>query len=997
MASTKPITIHLGELGKTKPLPSEELIYGDDIRDFKETIQLIVRNNLDAIEKKDRLSVIHQPCFFVNGERGSGKSTVLRELQRALCSEERNKKEERMRLLAGIDPTELADTESFLVHILGRVQKLLQDYKHDNLVNEEQRRRLSSAYNCMQSMSRGLGLLMRRSDASDGEEDANYVVQESIAECVSSARLKEKFAELMECLSEIYGVSSWLVTVDDADMNFKKCRDVFETVRKYLFNPRMCFVFAGDLKLYIMVVRGMQMGHFGKMSLTHDIERREHIFSLLDSLEDQYIMKMFPVENRMNLESFAFVLAKNPQITCHKSGEVVRVKEYLRDSFRKAYIEYEWTHIYGYLSTFSMRSALQLLAYWMKHIKQGCEKDDVICLRKANLWHWSNGIARVVASRLIKHKVDVDRMGEPGLLGLIKSVLIHAKQINLGTVGARLVPWLGEETQQAVSFYLSAEVFRRVRSVSDIILYMLNLFPYLQKYGKDVSLDQKVFQHLNNTFSGQFGASCSSIVLSQGKDIRKPFACGVIPMNLSEYLSNSKMILRISAGVCLSSWISTAKEEDSEFAILRFFALYHSLCQCKYKEVNVLCLSVYNILFTIQRLFDLENDAQLEENVKEILFENEAFSLPITEKSETSLAGTKMRGIRSLSVRMMREFLEELSHNDMAKVVVDKIVDWVKRTKETKEDGGESVIYHCSADSLYRCWVNFWSRCTNITEEAKLYSVNKDDLASAGGLLYSYMNAFRESLQTYLAEGVGDSLDTCPLWACLMSEAWLNSAMYKDLCKLNIASVELSYDREKMEEALTSQLEQSRKTVVSRMEDRLSRLTKNAWDNFNRWCSQKIEDLKLQILTKKQSDKISRVFLVKSEKNGEAKNDFIMNQYEQDMGAIIARYRAAYFTMTQHIKDKFHRISVKVIQSEAEMVERRIRQKLKNVEREDKMTLVIISQLRHFEGNRSLILERVEMPMLRELEAEEQSLKDRFIHALNEWEKNVIADKIRQG
>lgn len=995
MGDAKPITIHLDELGKTKPLPPEDLIYRDDIQNFKETIQSIVKDNLDAIERRDRVSVIHQPCFFVNGERGSGKSTVLRELQGALCSDEKKKSEVRMGLLASIDPTELADTESFFVHILGRVQKLLQDCKNNNFINEEQRQRLSQAYSCMQTMSRGLGLLMRRTESSDIEEDANYVVQESIAECVSSARLKEKFAELMECLSGIYGVSSWLVTVDDADMNFKNCRDVFETARKYLFNPRMCFIFAGDLKLYIMVVRGMQMGHFGKTTLTHDIERQEHIFDLLDSLEDQYIMKLFPVENRMNLESFAFVLSNNPRISYHKSEDAVRVKDYLRDNLRKAYIEYNWTHIYDYMSTFSMRSALQLLAYWMKHIKQGGKQEESVQLREANLWHWSNGIARVVASRLIKHRVDVERMREPGLLGLIRSVLIHAKEINLGTVGARLVPWLGEETQQAVSFYLSAEVFRQVRSVSGIILYMLNLFPYLQKYGKDVSLDQKVYQHLNNTFSGQFGASCSSIVLSQGKDVRKPFVGGVIPMKLSAYLSDSKMILRTAAEVCLISWIEIVKKENTEFTVLCFLALYHSLCQCKDKETNVLCLSVYNLLFTLQRLFDLENDAQLTENVKKILFENEAFLLPLTEETEQSLAGTKIREIRSLSLRVTSGFLNELRQDDMAKVVVEKIVDWVKRTKEAREYGGESSICHCTADTLYRCWVNFWNRCANITEEAPLYSVDKDALVSAGSLFYSYMKAFRESLETNLAAGIGTSLDTCPLWACLMSDAWRKSAMYAELCKVNIAPVELSYDRNKMEEVLFTQLEQSKKTVSRRVEDRLSRLAKKAWDDYKNWCSQKVEDLKLRIIAKKQLGKISRVFDSKSTNSDEVDNDFIMHLIEQKLVTIISQHSEAYLNITQKTKEKFYRMAIELIHYEAEMAGRRIRHKLNNVEREDKMMLVIISQLRQFENNRAQTVEKIEIPMLREFEAEEQSLRDRFIGALAAWEKEVIATKKR--
>ncbi len=198
-----------------------------------------------------------------------------------------------------------------------------------------------------------------------------------------------------------------------------------------------------------------------------------------------------------------------------------------------------------------------------------------------------------------------------------------------------------------------------------------------------------------------------------------------------------------------------------------------------------------------------------------------------------------------------------------------------------------------------------------------------------------------------------------------------------------------------MEEGLNQQLEQSKKSMLSRMEDRLSRLGKKAWEGFNDWCSQKVEDLKLRMVAKKQFEKIGRVFLLKSEKNSEAENNFIMRQYEQSLVTIISQHSEEYLRVSQHIRNKFHRLATEVISAEMEKVELRIRQKLKTVEREDKMMLVIISQLRQLENNRNLITESVEIPMLRELEAEEQRLRDRFNETLIKWEKKVIENKQR--
>lgn len=50
--------------------------------------------------------------FFINGGRGSGKSTFLQSLRKSLC--EPTHYECKIDVLAEVDPTELADTEDFL-------------------------------------------------------------------------------------------------------------------------------------------------------------------------------------------------------------------------------------------------------------------------------------------------------------------------------------------------------------------------------------------------------------------------------------------------------------------------------------------------------------------------------------------------------------------------------------------------------------------------------------------------------------------------------------------------------------------------------------------------------------------------------------------------------------------------------------------------------------------------------------------------------------------
>ena len=131
------------------------------------------------------------------------------------------------------------------------------------------------------------------------------------------------------------------MTIDDADMNFSKCKDVFYFVIKYLVTPRMLFIFAGDLKLYTEVVRGMQISHFEKRSFKYDKWRSSNIFGLVDNLEDQYIMKLFPAENRINLSDFGSVLARPGGLICKNETIEVNVLEYLDRDLKECLVGYE--------------------------------------------------------------------------------------------------------------------------------------------------------------------------------------------------------------------------------------------------------------------------------------------------------------------------------------------------------------------------------------------------------------------------------------------------------------------------------------------------------------------------------------------------------------------------------------------------------------------------------------------------------------------------------
>lgn len=988
MKETESIEINLEFLGKTEPLQEHELIYRNQIREMRDKIIAQSKVNVNEMSKGDKTAIMHHPCFFINGGRGSGKSTVLRALRKSLDNHDKDDNH-KIKLLADLDPTELADTENFFVHILGRVQKQLQKRKKDFLDGEKQNI-LKQAYNCIKVMSRGLSLLTRRNENTERCEDADYYIQESVLECVSSTQLKEKFAELMDCLSSLCEISVWLVTVDDADMNFNKCSEVFETIRKYLLNPRMVFVFAGDLKLYTMVVRGMQMGHFGKTSLKYDELRKQHIFDLMDNLEEQYIMKLFPAANRINLSYFGDIIEMNPLIKYGDEVKAIRMKKYLIEELKQCHVDYDKSQVFEFISGLSTRSALQLLAHWMKHIKRDGTDDSERAKRQRNMRYWCNGIQSISSHALIKHRIFSDALQGRGRKGIIKSLFIFGKKMEIGSRGARLFSGNSEESLQKVAFYLSAEVVRQMQSVSDIIFYMFNLFPYLQRYGKDVALSEKHVNHLNGSGARQFGEDCSNVVLAL-KEKKDYFFNGVIPLDNSEHMSRNENIIRISASECFHELISVVRNDKSEKNITRFIALYHSLCLCKVEEKYQFCLSIYNFLFVIQALIDLNGDDEnLRDKIQSILLEKE-IGLGVRYGESENTRKMSLIVEKNKTNKLLIDFLDELEQDKQFVALIDKIEDWKKKISKTQID-----TYLCTAESLYKCWDDFWDQCNYITETAKIKSYHEKDLVDAWTLFDAYLDAFRKSAKKYL--GVDDSslLNSCPLWKDLKEEDWLTTDLCQKLRKVNIAPVDIWLDIEKMKKFVVFRLNMIKTEVEGKMYKVLENIVQKATDRFDSWCTKQIYEAERYVMEKREMwmNKISL-------KSGSKEQKLVViespiRELERLKSAIRER-KTSLVESYNKLRERYH-IAVPVIYKEqARSIKQRLFDELQKINSEEIAHRRIVQLINELGQSRSPYRKAIESPMENEIYEEEKKAQQEIGALLKDFMVQLYSEAVQQN
>ncbi len=820
-------TINLDELENTFPLPKDQLVYREEYDILKQKIIDRINHNKENITEQNRRAVSNRLCYFIDGARGSGKSTILRVLEEDL----KNLKGydcPKIGLLASIDPTEFGETENFFIHILGHVQKLLLQVQKRISFAGNEKNNFKTAYECMQTMSRGLGLLMRNPDNAHHYEDADYLIQESISECVSSSGLKEKFAELSQVLCKILNVDILMVTIDDADMNFIKCKEVMETVRKYLLNPNILFIFAGDLRLFGTVARGMQLNNFGKLMLKYDTDIQYSLYKMVDNLEEQYIMKFFPVDNRMSLRGFADRL-KSSIIIKYGKGKAennMSLCDFLCKCEKLSSLDLNNKCFIDFISIFTMRSVLQLLSYWANYISTDNTREE-------NALAMCRGIRHAVSSALQKYEIDDEISSDRNTL--LRHVIQHAKYMKIGTDGAMFLPGFGDATMQMVSFYLSTEICRQIRTIPDILAYVLNVFPFLHAKGVDVKTDEKFFNMLSNHILRSNGAECTKVMLEvyrKGDRLAKPFANGIVPLMSYRAELNGKKTIRYSCSEYFNILVNRVINELTRESLLHFLAVYHSVCLCEVNGKLTFCLSIYNLLNVINSLLSLEKTDSYKTDVKAILSDNKNIQHFQNVDGQIVRKTNYAYGYAQNSSELLCSCMDKLVKNEVFDSLVDEIIS---ERKNLKKHINNPILLH-------DFWQDFLLRCSEITTKASTNAISFDKIITAGNLFVQYMEAFSSSLKRFFCDeedNTDNILDNCILWSAWIQKSKRDEDLFQELNKTSIAPINIVLNWRNYEHRFDTKLAQISERMFARFGESVSGLKqryiqryKNIWSQI---------------------------------------------------------------------------------------------------------------------------------------------------------------------
>ncbi|SAL57372.1 hypothetical protein AWB70_05035 [Caballeronia cordobensis] len=479
-----------------------------------ETNQLIQLDRYDALKSeidRDLKRILRQDwldgypagsglVYFIDGTRGAGKSTFLKSAFKGLSKDLR---EEGLKIapLAHIDPSRVESNEVVLLHVLKALKREVDKTARSNFTLNEDRH-LASFRDFFRKLAGGLSLLAPGHNPLQ-DVDAELFLDWGLERAGHSEDLRSDLHNVIDSACSLLNVNALILAFDDADTYTEHARSVLECIRKYLDMPKLIILVTGDLELYSLQVRDMFSGMLHRNSKKDDLDeqRVSQRIRMLDHLEDQYLLKLFPIRRRIQLRplwnligdsetrkksTVRYKLVSNSWLEERDVDSVIAetVQQSLRIRSSRDIALYR-----EFLLKQPLRSVLQLLSKVAGHLSQrdngrrpatewSTELSDAVC----------EALRSVALGSLYKFGVDVDAIAARELPALIEAVFDLAVREGDVDTAAYLRPQPSDPGLRNSFASLSADVAAFCAgSPSSVIQYMLAGPGSVALYGQTMS------------------------------------------------------------------------------------------------------------------------------------------------------------------------------------------------------------------------------------------------------------------------------------------------------------------------------------------------------------------------------------------------------------------------------------------------------------------------------------------------------------------------------
>lgn len=406
--------------------------------------------------------------YFIDGTRGAGKSTFLLAAYEALAD---NTGPDPVTLgkLAYIDPSRIELSETILLPILKALKHSVAKVQGScSLDNEKPTAEFRKQF---KAIAGGLSLFAPGNEQLK-DIDAELFLDWGLERAENSSALRKNLHVLIHTVCKLLDVNALVLAFDDADTNAENAIKVLECIRMYLDTPELVILVTGDMELYSQQVRDNFYDSLGAHLSKMDKERHAQRTRMVDHLEDQYLLKLFPIRRRVQLRPLWNLIdvpgAVNPQpfkLTCtdwrggtrtleNAINELIGRGLRLKDS-RDIALYFE------FLLKQPLRSILQILSRCAMYLSISDEIGAKEKKSDENLSEaFSESLRAMALGSLYKYDIDVDAIGAREMPALVEAVFeLTVRDGELDT-GAYLRPQPSDAAMKNCFAALSADVSR---------------------------------------------------------------------------------------------------------------------------------------------------------------------------------------------------------------------------------------------------------------------------------------------------------------------------------------------------------------------------------------------------------------------------------------------------------------------------------------------------------------------------------------------------------
>lgn len=258
----------------------------------------------------------------IDGERGTGKTSILVNLRNYLSSETTsgdNKLLEDIHILEPVDPTLLEDHESLFLHVIvaavlsdTELQQQQQKYpdKHQRL-NQE-----------LEHLAQGLESVERQNEVRGMDKLRALFGNKHLADCVQN---------FFKASLNVLGKKLLILPIDDVDTSLNRAFENLEIIRRYLTTPYVLPIVSGDRELY----REITWRDFHGRLIKDSNYRRNEAFNTAQDLANEYQRKVLPLPRRLEM----------PAITSYLNNREITIRQGDKDILPLTNF-YTWLEIY---------------------------------------------------------------------------------------------------------------------------------------------------------------------------------------------------------------------------------------------------------------------------------------------------------------------------------------------------------------------------------------------------------------------------------------------------------------------------------------------------------------------------------------------------------------------------------------------------------------------------------------------------------------------------